>query len=64
MSIKILYHIASDEFIIFDSNGTVDDAIYLYKKIQERTLDFIESTTMKLYTFSAGILDFYSHPLY
>ena len=58
-----LYHIVSDEFIIFDSNGTVDDAIYLYKKIQERTLDFIESTNYEIYyTFSAGILDFYSHP--
>ena len=58
-----LYHIVSVEFIIFDSNGTVDDAIYLYKKIQERTLDFIESTNYEIYyTFSAGILDFYSHP--
>ena len=44
-----LYHIISDEFIIFDSNGTVDDAIYLYKKIQERTLDFIESTNYEIY---------------
>ncbi|WP_370784297.1 hypothetical protein [Faecalibacillus intestinalis] len=32
-------------------------------KIQESTLDFIESTNYEIYyTFSAGILDFYSHP--
>ena len=63
MSIKNFIILFSDEFIIFDSNGTVDDAIYLYKKIQERTLDFIESTNYEIYyTFSAGILDFYSHP--
>lgn len=53
-----LYRIVADEFVVADfQGGTIEDAVQLYKDIQQEIFRFIEENQYKaVYTVSGGIL--------
>lgn len=57
---QMLYKVVADEFVVVDlDGGRVEDAIELYRRIQDKIDQFIEDNGYEVfYTFSAGILDF------
>lgn len=56
------YKIVGDEYIIFNFEKNIDDAIKLYASIKEEIENYIESINFEVhFTISAGILDFYTN---
>ena len=56
------YKIVGDEYIIFNFDKNINDAIKLYASIKEEIENYIESINFEVhFTVSAGILDFYSN---
>lgn len=57
-----IYRIVADEFVVVDLSGRdIEDAIDLYKRIQEKIDQFIRDNCYEVfYTISAGALDFYT----
>ncbi len=55
-----LYRVVADEYVIVDLQGrTIEDAVELYRRIQQKINQFIEEQCYEVfYTISAGIVDF------